>query len=645
MPDNYLKRLLFASAALTCVAMQGYSQDSHPDKQVYIAAGIPDSLKEDANSVVRYSDININVAGPGKEVKKVHRVVTILNEKADREAVMVLPYNKKYNTFSSIEMVVYDANGKEIKKYRKSDMYDGAAGDDETLVTDERFLAVRHTVAAYPVTVETAYEETISSYLDLGGWDIQEDEQAVQSSNCLVAIAGTEGFRYLNRNTGIKPTIGSADNKATYAWSVSNLKAIKLEEKAEPWRVFPAIYFGANNFEFYGMAGDFSSWQNFGKWIKTLNADVCTLTPERAAQIKQMTDSIKTDKGKVKFLYNYLQQNMRYVSVQLGIGGLRPFAASFVDQKKYGDCKALSNYMCALLKAVGIPSCYAIVNAEANQEPAEPSFPYNYFNHVILCVPFKADTTWLECTSSTEPFGKLSPFTENRRALLITEDGGKLVNTPRSMMLDNQFNSEVHLVLNADGGAKANVKILSTGVYRDDYIGISSLKTDEQKETIMHTLNIKQPIAFDINPGADKNGIKEMNLDLEYDKFCDIMAGDKQFYKPHAIDLVAFTVPVEEHRKSDYYFEQPIQKSCVTTIDLPTGFEVETLPVNQSLKFTYGSYDVKYVYDAAKNRVVSTAKFNITNQVIPAAKYAEMQVYLDAVAKAQNKKLVIRRKA
>ena len=301
--------------------------------------------------------------------------------------------------------------------------------------------------------------------------------------------------------------------------------------------------------------------------------------------------------------------------------------------------------MYALLKAVNIPSYYSIINAEANQEPADPSFPYNSFNHVILCVPFKGDTTWLECTSSTQPFGKLGPFTENRRALLITENGGKLVNTPRSTMQDNQFNSEVHLILDADGSAKADIKILSTGGYRDDYIGISAAKTDEQKEAFMNLLNIKQPSVFGLNVSPDKDSVKEVDMKLEYDKFCDIMAGDKQFYRPHAFDLVAFAVPIEEKRKTDYYFEHPMQKTCVTTIDLPAGFEVETLPINQSLKFTYGNYEVKYVYDAAKNQVISTAKFNLTKQVIPAAKYTELQQYLDAVAKAQNKKLVIRRKA
>jgi hypothetical protein len=89
----------------------------------------------------------------------------------------------------------------------------------------------------------------------------------------------------------------------------------------------------------------------------------------------------------------------------------------------------------------------------------------------------------------------------------------------------------------------------------------------------------------------------------------------------------------------------PMQKPCVTTIDLPAGFEVETLPANASLKFSYGNYDINYVYNKAKNQVVSTAKFILNNHVIPASKYTEMQLYMDGIAKAQNKKLVIRKKA
>jgi hypothetical protein len=621
------------------------AQGIQPDKESYIAANIPDSLKDDANSVVRYDYQQLTLKGPGKYIVKAHRIVTVLNEKGDREAVFVLLYNRKYDNYSSIEMKVYDAMGNVIKKYHKADMYDGSATDGFSIVTDDRFLGVKHTIASYPQTIETEYEENVTSSIDLGEWSIQHDQQAVQYATYNVIADTSSGFKYRNKNIKIKPAENVVSGITYYNWEVKNLKAFKLEEQAEPWRVLPAIDFTVKNFQFYGVAGSFGSWQDFGKWIWGLNSRVNTLSPQRVAEIQKMTDTIKTDKGKAKFLYNYMQQNMRYVSIQLGIGGYQPFAASFVDEKKYGDCKALSNYMSALLKAVNIPSYCAVINAEANKEPADPAFPFNGFNHEILCIPFKGDTTWLECTDPYAQFGKLGSFTENRRALLITENGGKLVNTPRSTMTDNVFDSQAHIVLDADGGAKAQVKILSTGVYRDEYIRVSAMKTDEQKEAIMERLNLKQPNSFDVKPVSDANGIKEVDLSLDYDKFSDIAAGDKQFYRPHVFDLVAFTIPVEDHRKSDYYFETPIKKSCVTTIDLPPGYEVETLPTNQSLKFSYGDYDVKYSYDAAKNQVISTAKFNITNQDIPAAKYNELQEYLDAVAKAQNKKLVIKKKA
>lgn len=643
---KYYTRLLLIATALCALYSKGYSQDKNIPKDLYIAATIPDSLKEDANSVLRYSSEEVIVKGPGKMILKHHSIVTILNEKDDSEAILEMGYNKKYDSYSDIEMNIFDASGKQIKKYRKSDMYDGSAADDETMVTNERFLAVRHAIAAYPITIEKIYEEDESSFIGLDSWYIQNQvEQSVQFSSYKISFGPSVGLRFKNTNTKIKPEKKNADGLDSYLWKVQNLKAIKKEEHVLAWTILPKISFAASSFDCYGYPGDFSSWQSFGNWIKSLNGDVCILSPERTAEIKKMTDSIKTDKDKARFLYNYMQKSMRYVGIQLGIGGYKPFPATFVDQKKYGDCKALSNYMRALLKAVNIDSYYTIIRSASNSEPIDATFPANTFNHAVLCIPFKNDTTWLECTSNTRPFGKLDPSTQNTKALIITENGGRLINTPRSLAVDNQFNSEVHIVLDADGGAKAQLKIFSTGIYRSGYIGVAALKTDEQKEYIIRDLHMKQPSVFDFKPATDKEGIKEVDIILEYDKFCDIATGDKQFYRPGVFSLWQNTVPIEEKRKNDFYFDMPLQKSCITTIDLPAGFEVETLPTSQSLKFSYGTYDVKFAYDASKNQVISTAKFNLSDYIIPAAKYTEMQVYMDAVAKAQNKKLVIRRKA
>jgi len=615
--------------------------------ELYKASTIPDSLKDNANSVIRYSENKVLIKGPDKIIIKRHKIVTILNEKADREAIMEMGYNRKYDEYSSIEMRVYNETGTVIKKYHKSDMYDGSAANDETIVTNERFLALRHTIASYPITIETSYEETINSFISLDNWQIQSyPEQSVQNANYSVTVNPLAGFRYKNEHTNIQPKKeANKDGQDVYTWDVKNLKAIKREDHVLLWTIIPNVSFAMNSFNCYGYPGDFTSWQSFGQWIEALNAPEENLPPDRVTAIQNLTKDLNTDKEKAKFLYNYMQKSMRYVGIQLGIGGYQPLSATFVDQKKYGDCKALSNYMKALLKAVNINSYYAIIRAGTNEKPADFSFPYNEFNHAILCIPFKNDTTWLECTSSTQPFGKLGAFTENRNALLITENGGKLVNTPASNIEDNRFSSEVHLTLKPDGGANADIKIIGTGVYRDDYVYAGALKFDEQKEKFMKWLNFKQPNIFNLNLSTDEDSVKRVKISLDYEQFCDIMAGNKQFYSSHLIDLCNINVPVETDRKTDFYFTTPLQKSCVTTIDLPEGFTVETLPANQSLKFTYGSYQVNYVYDEMKNQVVSTAKFNITNRIIPAARYTELQQYLDAISKAQNKKLVIKHKA
>jgi hypothetical protein len=640
------KCAIIAAAVLLLSYVNVFSQDKNLPKELYAATTIPDSLKQDAHSVIRYSLDDVKVSGPGRVQSKTHEIITILDDKGDDAATLFLYYDKKYSSINSAQMLVYNAEGKLIKKYSKSDMYDRAAADGMSLITDSRFMVVSHDVATYPITIEKIYEETQNSYIDLSEWRIQKKETAVQNATYKISVVPSINFRYKNKNTNLKPTKETQGAYEVYTWQVKNLKALTPEDEVPGWTVEPKVVFAANKFEYFGIPGDISSWQNFGKWQMALNAEVCSLSPQREAEIKQMTAGLKTDQEKARFLYNYMQQNMRYVGVQLGIGGLKPFPASYVDKNKFGDCKALSNYMYALLKAVGIRSHYAIINAGVNDEPADTDFPASPFNHVILCIPFKGDTTWLECTSTTKPYGKLGSFTENRRALLVTEEGGKLVNTPQSTDADNQFNSQVMIKLNADGGAVAEVKILSTGGYRDLFVSdLPTVSQDKQKQYLIRNLNFKQPSLFDFKQAADSAGVKEVNFELEYDNFTEIAAGNKKFYRPRVFDLWGTTLPVVNKRRGDYYFEHPMKKSCTTVISLPEGYEADSLPENVSLKFSYGTYEASYKYDAAKNEVVSTVKFNMNRHVIPAAKYAEMQQYMDSIAKAQNKKMVIHKKA
>src|SRR5437879_6564242 len=112
-----------------------------------------------------------------------------------------------------------------IKKYHKSDMYDGAASSDETLVSDDRFLGLKHTVASYPETIEITYEENMSSYINLPSWDIQERaEQSVQEAHYKVLADSSVGLRYKCKNVLLTPVKTSEDGVRSYTWQIKNLR-------------------------------------------------------------------------------------------------------------------------------------------------------------------------------------------------------------------------------------------------------------------------------------------------------------------------------------------------------------------------------------------------------------------------------------
>lgn len=154
------------------------------------------------------------------------------------------------------------------------------------------------------------------------------------------------------------------------------------------------------------------------------------------AQVERLTRDAIDKKEVIKRLYKYLQRRTRYINITLGIGGLKPYPAEYVAQNKYGDCKALSNYMKALLEQVNINSYYTLINSGENIGAIIKDFPSQQFNHAILFVPLEDDSVWLECTANSIPFAYLGTSVQNREALVIDGDKSRFVTTPVLSMED-----------------------------------------------------------------------------------------------------------------------------------------------------------------------------------------------------------------
>ena len=606
------------------------------------ASTIPATLKENAHSVKREEKIDFEVKDIDAARLSVHQVYTVLDAEGN-DALDFFEYSTAFRKLEDAEIKVYDAHGKFINKYKLKEMQ--AEAFDQALVEDGKYYRFRVTAPAYPITVQYDYEVKYKGTLMYPDFDIAEPDQSVESSIYTATVPADIDLRYLSRNINLTPAISTQGKNKIYRWSVTNLPATEDEEgTAQDNSICPQVLIAPNKFSMDDNNGDLTSWKSFGLWYGSLARNANNLSDDTKKRLQTMVSGASNDKEKMKIIYNYLQRNFRYVSIQLGIGGFKPFDAAFVDQKKYGDCKALSNYMQACLSAVGITSYQALIRAEYNSEPVDPAFPKNWFDHVILCVPSNKDTTWLECTSNTTDFGVLGNFTENKKALLITNDGGVLVSTPKSTASENKFNSTTKIVLNDDASGESETDIKTTGEYKQELMHfVMNENKDDQQKYLVSRLGFLQPDELVFTKDL-KNDSSEMAFKLAVEKVPEFTAGSKMFLSPRIYKIWSSRIPGDDKRKYDFYFPCPFIKTDTTIYQLPEDYTVENLPRPRDEKFEYGFYKTNYSYNESNNTITTIASLQLNQNVIPAEKYQDIRKFFGGVIEEYTEKIVIRKK-
>ncbi len=248
-----------------------------------------------------------------------------------------------------------------MKEVKRKDIIDVPGDDGISLMQDYRIKEYNFYYKQYPYTIEFSDEVETKNYINLASWEpVGGFQFAVQQSSFTVMAQTTAKLRFKEINIVNPPNVSTTSHQ----WKLTNLKAIDNAAFLPDFSsIIPAVHVSAESFKYDDYTGSLDSWLNYGKFQIDLNKGRDILPEAIKKNVHTLTDSITDEKRKIKTLYEYLQHNTRYISIQLGIGGLQPFDAKFVAEKKYGDCKALSNYMVALLKEAGITSYYSIINA------------------------------------------------------------------------------------------------------------------------------------------------------------------------------------------------------------------------------------------------------------------------------------------
>ena len=622
------------------ISFQIFSQE----EDLLKANTIPSELKQNADAVVRFDNIHITVKAYDKMVYNNKRIVTILNEEGDSKDGIFQHYDKNKN-IKKLEAKIYDANGNEIKKIKKNDFEDVSAVPGGTLYSDNRVKYLRYTPINYPYTIVFETEVEYSSTAFIPSWRVIEGFYT-STQNAEYKITNDSGVQVKVKTTNFKDY--NIEKQSDYHYIAKDLKAIKHEAYSPSFKSYaPFLKAALTEFDMEGVKGVNNTWQDFGKWMdEELISDTQNLPQAAKDEIKALTANVETNIEKAKIVYKYMQNKTRYISVQVGIGGWKPMYANDVDRLGYGDCKALSNYTKALLNEVGVESYYTVVYGGKDIRSIDKEFSVTEGNHVILSVPNNEDYIWLECTSQTVPFGYNANFTDDRDALIITPEGGKIVHTKIYNAEENLQETKAKVTIDKGGSLLADVEIQTQGTQYDYH---DNVQNEEEKDQKLHykeywdNINNLDVISMSFNNDKDNVVFTESIKVSAAEYITEI--GDVILLEPNIFNKVSTTPPRYRNRKLPFEIDRGFVDIDEFEIVIPNTLQIETLSKDVQIKNKFGEYSSSIQKKAnTENVLIFKRKFKLNKGTFNKEDYKAFREFRLQIVKYDKSKITLKKK-
>lgn len=612
--------------------------------QNYDASLIPAELRAHTHAVTRMEELKVLIKSQSKAVITHKYAVTILDEQGDGNA----GYSNYYNSLQdldAIEGTLYDAQGKKLKTVKRKDIEDLPAADGFSLALDARLKIHNFHCRQYPYTVEYSDQVTQKHTFHLPSWRPAPREYlAIEQSRFIVETPPGYQLRYKQLNYADKPVITTTP-VTSYSWEVKNQPSRSEQAFAEgEIERATAVLIGPSDFSLGNYTGDMRTWRSFGRFVNELNRGRDELPDNVKQEVHRLVDSITDRDEKIRRLYKYMQGTTHYISIQIGIGGWQPYDAKYVAAHRYGDCKALSNYMISLLKEAGITANYVLINAGNIVRGVVADFPTAEFNHAICCVPSARDTMWLECTSQISPAGFLGSFTGNRTALLVNEDGGHIVRTPRYRSHDNMQTRSVIAVIDANGNMSADIHTSFTGVKQEArHSLIHRYSPDEMRKYLNRCFEIP---TYEVDRSAFEETatsmpVLEEKLHLTAPGYASV-SGRRLFIVPNFVNRWNTRISEEANRGAAIVLPDSYTDADTIHISVPEGFKAEAIPKDVQLETPFGKYSV--TYKVRDNTVDVTRILIRERKTLLAGLYPALVKYYDDMFRADHSRMVFVKK-
>jgi hypothetical protein len=567
-------------------------------------------------------------------------VIQINNRRGEDLTNIKIHFSKK-EKIQNLEGWIEDAYGKIIRKLKKQSIVDVSAVTSYTLYQDDfiRKFELRHN--EYPYRVCYTYQQCYDEFLEIADWQpVIDTDSPTIDAELILETPVNYPVHIFEREVKLVSSDTTQGN-VIRRWKSSYTTQIKHEKMAPPFEeLFPTVKIVPLEF-YYGIQGSAATWETFGNWQYSLNEGLDVLPETEKQNIDRLIKGVSDKREITKKIYHYLQERTHYVNVVIGIGGLKPYTAEYVAVNKYGDCKALTNYMQSLLKYAGISSYYTIVLAGENKAAIIKQLPAPQFNHVILTVPFGKDTVWLDCTSHTAPFGYLGTFSQNRYGLLVDKLNSKLIKLPALNKGDVLESHKSKINIDLDGNASVDYEIKAGGHNFELFKEIKNEYNTSQQDLILRdiiTINNAVINHWEIKNPHQDSAYTGLSLNVKITNFSKKIT-DYFIFNLIPLDIPKFEQPT--YRTLPVRVNYPVCLIDTTYLTSPPGYNFSGNPKPVNITSEFGSYVQQNILE--KNILIAIRRFELNSGEFPIEKYNSFFKFYKSIEDAENTKLTLKK--
>jgi Domain of Unknown Function with PDB structure (DUF3857)/Transglutaminase-like superfamily len=616
---------------------------------------------EKTNAVLLYEEQNVNVISTDKIKTRVRRAYKILRPDGRDYGTVIVHFASPGQKINGLQGWCIPATGKDYEVKAK----EGAEISLPKVEGSELITDVKAKLIAIPAPdpgniVGYEYELEEQPLVLQDGWSFQRDIPVRESHYQLQLPSGWEYKARLLNYGDVKPEQAGTN---AWRWSVADVKPIREEEQMPP---LPGIA-GEMIVSFFPPGGApgkaFSNWQEMGIWYKGLTSGRLDASPEIKQKVAALTSSSPTSVAKMRALASFVQHDIRYVAIELGIGGYQPHSAADVFAHHYGDCKDKAGLLSAMLHEIGVDSYYVVINSERGSVASDTPANVEAFDHAILAIklpeeikdtslvaalqhPRLGKILFFDPTNELTPFGEIGGYLQANYGLLVTPEGGELVQLPIQVAGMNGIRRTGKLTLDSAGNVRGDIEEIRVGdrAWSQRWALRTVSKDADRIKPIENLLSsslsnyvITKALVENLDVTDQPFGFKYSFEARNYAK----NAGDLLLVRPRVLGVKTSAIlETKAARQFPIEFEGPVIDTDSFEITLPAGFEVDDLPPPVDADFSFASYHSKT--EAKGNVIAYTRTFEVKELSVPVSKAEELKKFYRIIASDERNTAVLK---